>query len=155
MAFETTVFENQALFEGASTTTIREHFQQWATAAIQEDYNVSPHVLRFFNIEAAPGGGDQSHLEYYDLEELEESEPKDFIDNACDPIEGCTVDAGLFGFSRMGENDVLCSVIEPGTEHYLLVSSSMGDSKELYISYDVGSNPSDRDTEYLADQADS
>lgn len=43
-------------------------------------------------------------MEYYDLEELEESEPKDFIDNACDPIEGCTVDAGLFGFSRMGEN---------------------------------------------------
>ncbi|OQE26906.1 hypothetical protein PENFLA_c006G08652 [Penicillium flavigenum] len=36
-SFKATVFGNQALFEGASTTTIREHFQQWATTAIQED----------------------------------------------------------------------------------------------------------------------
>jgi hypothetical protein len=35
--FKATVFGNQALIEGASTTTIRGHFQQWATVAIQED----------------------------------------------------------------------------------------------------------------------
>jgi hypothetical protein len=79
-------------------------------------------------------------LEYYDLEELEESEPEDLIDNGCDLIEGCTVETGLFGFCRMGENgerlyehpyeicshiDVLCSVIEPDTEHYLLLPTSV------------------------------
>lgn len=36
-SFQTTVFEDRVLFEGASTAIIREHFQKWATTAIQEE----------------------------------------------------------------------------------------------------------------------
>ncbi|KAJ5813605.1 uncharacterized protein N7503_000355 [Penicillium pulvis] len=36
-SFQTTVFEDRGLFEGASTATIREDFQKWATTAIQEE----------------------------------------------------------------------------------------------------------------------
>jgi hypothetical protein len=50
---EITVFENQEVFEGASTATIREHFQQWATTAIQEEQDVSPDMLRYSNFAAA------------------------------------------------------------------------------------------------------
>ncbi|KAJ6125099.1 hypothetical protein N7471_012416 [Penicillium samsonianum] len=56
-SFKMTVFENQALFEGVGvstgSTTIREHFQQWATIAIQEEQGVSPDMLVFANVEAA------------------------------------------------------------------------------------------------------
>ncbi|KAJ5680885.1 hypothetical protein N7536_012024 [Penicillium majusculum] len=56
-SFEMTVFENQALFGGVGVSTgmatIREHFQQWATNAIQEEQGVSPDMLVFANVEAA------------------------------------------------------------------------------------------------------
>ncbi|KAJ5426044.1 hypothetical protein N7465_001114 [Penicillium sp. CMV-2018d] len=52
-SFKMTVFENQALFGGVGvstgTATIREHFQQWATTAIQEEQGVSPDRLAFAN----------------------------------------------------------------------------------------------------------
>ncbi|KAJ6001469.1 hypothetical protein N7499_002618 [Penicillium canescens] len=52
--FQTTVFEDQVLFEGASTATIREHFQNWATTAIQlESSSGSPDMIRHFNVRAA------------------------------------------------------------------------------------------------------
>jgi hypothetical protein len=46
-------FENQALFEGTSTATIREHSQQWAKTAFQEEQGVSLSLLQYVNIEAA------------------------------------------------------------------------------------------------------
>lgn len=49
---ESTVFENRERFEGASTATIREHFQTWATTAVQEEQGVSPEMLRYANIKA-------------------------------------------------------------------------------------------------------
>ncbi|KXG52436.1 uncharacterized protein PGRI_087200 [Penicillium griseofulvum] len=56
-SFKMTVFENQALFEGVDistgTATVREHFQKWATIAIQEDQSVSPDMLVFAKVEAA------------------------------------------------------------------------------------------------------
>ncbi|KAF4184904.1 hypothetical protein CNMCM8927_001236 [Aspergillus lentulus] len=52
-SFQTTVFEHRALFEGASTATIREHFQKWATTAIQEESGGSPDMIRYSNVEAA------------------------------------------------------------------------------------------------------
>jgi hypothetical protein len=52
-SFQTTVFEDRALFEGASTATIREHFQKWATTAIQEESGGSPDMIRYSNVEAA------------------------------------------------------------------------------------------------------
>ncbi len=52
-SLQTTVFENQERYESASTTTIREDFQQWARTAVQEEQDVSPDMLRFANIEAA------------------------------------------------------------------------------------------------------
>lgn len=56
-SFKMTVFENQALFDGVGvstdTATIREHFQQWATLAIQDEQGVSPDMLVFANVEAA------------------------------------------------------------------------------------------------------
>lgn len=55
-SFKMTVFENEALFGGVgvstSTATIREHFQQWATTAMQEQ-GVSPDMLAIANFEAA------------------------------------------------------------------------------------------------------
>ncbi|GFF30758.1 hypothetical protein IFM51744_01230 [Aspergillus udagawae] len=51
--FQTTVVEDRALFEGASTATIREHFQRWATTAIQEESGGSPDMIRYSNVEAA------------------------------------------------------------------------------------------------------
>lgn len=50
--FQTTVFEDRALFEGASTAKIREHFQKWATAAIQEEGG-SPDIIRYWNVRVA------------------------------------------------------------------------------------------------------
>ncbi|GIC87607.1 uncharacterized protein Aud_003992 [Aspergillus udagawae] len=52
-SFQTTVVEDRALFEGASTATIREHFQRWATTAIQEESGGSPDMIRYSNVEAA------------------------------------------------------------------------------------------------------
>ncbi|GES62939.1 hypothetical protein ATEIFO6365_0014005500 [Aspergillus terreus] len=51
-SFQTTVFEDRALFEGASTATIREHFQKWAVTAIQGDGG-SPDLIRYCNIRVA------------------------------------------------------------------------------------------------------
>jgi hypothetical protein len=52
-----TVFENQAPFKGVGVSTgiaaIREHFQKWATTAIQEEQGVSPDRLVFADVEAA------------------------------------------------------------------------------------------------------
>ncbi|EAW14322.1 arginine--tRNA ligase [Aspergillus clavatus NRRL 1] len=48
--FETT---SEPLFESASTATIREHFQKWATTAIQEESGGSPDMIRYSNVEAA------------------------------------------------------------------------------------------------------
>lgn len=56
-SFKMTVFDNRALFGGVGsstgTATIREHFQQWATTAIQEEQGVSPDMLGFADVEAA------------------------------------------------------------------------------------------------------
>lgn len=56
-SFKMTVFKNQAPFGGVgvstSTATIREHFQQWATTAIQEEQGVSPDMLSLAYVEAA------------------------------------------------------------------------------------------------------
>jgi hypothetical protein len=52
-SFQLTVFENEALYSNASTTTIRENFQQWARTAIQDEQGVSPDMLRLSSIQAA------------------------------------------------------------------------------------------------------
>ena len=51
-SFQMTVIEDRALFEDASTATIREHFQKWAIAAIQEDGG-SPGMIRNSSVQAA------------------------------------------------------------------------------------------------------
>ncbi|KAL5366366.1 hypothetical protein BJX96DRAFT_169867 [Aspergillus floccosus] len=48
-SFQTTVFEDRALFEGASTATIREHFQKWATKASKEESDGSAEIFRCFD----------------------------------------------------------------------------------------------------------
>lgn len=53
-SLQTIFFEDRSLFEGAGTATIREHFQKWATNAIQEESGVSPDIIHRLTLNGAP-----------------------------------------------------------------------------------------------------
>lgn len=51
-SYQVTVFEDKSLFEGATTATIRDHFQKWAVNTLQESGG-SPTMIRAFNVRVA------------------------------------------------------------------------------------------------------
>lgn len=124
-----TVFEDRSVFNGASTSVVREHFKQWVVTAPQQEQGTGPALSQRYRycvqVDAvalesvihdapAPPGLDTSSKGFVNVvwKDWEPSSPNARGEEIGEPIEGCIVHD--VGWMRVAYQDLMV-----GMYHYL------------------------------------